>query len=57
MDFRQRAPTFRPQLSVRRVYETLEPRSETKELPEAYLLRVYIPGLKFLYAFFFLIDA
>ncbi|KAL2581443.1 hypothetical protein AAZV13_15G185400 [Glycine max] len=42
MAFRQRE--FRPQLSVRRVYETLEPRSETKDLPEAYILRVYIPG-------------
>ncbi|KAK7405716.1 hypothetical protein VNO78_07324 [Psophocarpus tetragonolobus] len=29
---------------MRRVYETLEPRSETQELPEAYLLRVYLPG-------------
>ncbi|KAK7405715.1 hypothetical protein VNO78_07323 [Psophocarpus tetragonolobus] len=44
MAFRQRIPSFRPQLSMRRVYETLEPRSETQELPEAYLLRVYLPG-------------
>jgi len=46
MAFRQRAPTFRPQLSVRRFYETFQPRSEIKDLPEAYLLRVYLPGLQ-----------
>jgi len=40
-----RAPTFRSQLSVRRVYETLQPRSEMKETPEAYLLHVYLPGI------------
>ncbi|CAJ1942053.1 unnamed protein product [Sphenostylis stenocarpa] len=44
MAFSQRTPTFRPQLSVRRVYETLQPRSEAKELPEAYLLHIYLPG-------------
>ncbi|WVZ26573.1 hypothetical protein V8G54_005117 [Vigna mungo] len=44
MASRQRTTSFRPQLSVRRVYETLQPRSETKELPEAYLLSVYLPG-------------
>ncbi|XP_014507676.1 inactive protein RESTRICTED TEV MOVEMENT 2 [Vigna radiata var. radiata] len=44
MASRQRTTSFRPQLSVRRVYETLQPQSETKELPEAYLLRVYLPG-------------
>ncbi|KAL9327260.1 hypothetical protein ACSQ67_007905 [Phaseolus vulgaris] len=44
MAFRQRTSSLRPQLSVRRVYETLQPQSETKELPEAYLLLVYIPG-------------
>ncbi|KAK7405717.1 hypothetical protein VNO78_07325 [Psophocarpus tetragonolobus] len=44
MAFRQRVPTIRPTFSVRRVYETLQPRSETQELPEAFLLRVYLPG-------------
>lgn len=44
MAFRQRTSTFRPQLSVRRVYETMQPRSELKETPEAYLLHVYLPG-------------
>ncbi|XP_058739323.1 inactive protein RESTRICTED TEV MOVEMENT 2-like [Vicia villosa] len=39
-----RAPTFRSQLSVRRVYETLEPRSEQKETPVAHFLHVYLPG-------------
>lgn len=29
---------------VRRVYETVEPRSETKETPQTYLLHVYLPG-------------
>ena len=48
MAFRQRTSSLRPQLSVRRVYETLQPQSETKELPEAYLLLVYIPGLQIL---------
>ncbi|XP_020229265.1 nucleolar protein dao-5 isoform X2 [Cajanus cajan] len=44
MSFRQRTPTFRPQLSMRRVYENLQPRSEIKELPGAYLLHIYLPG-------------
>ncbi|KAG2408941.1 hypothetical protein LR48_Vigan01g162000 [Vigna angularis] len=44
MASRQRTTSFRPQLSVRREYETLQPQSETKELPEAYLLHVYLPG-------------
>ncbi|CAI8607049.1 unnamed protein product [Vicia faba] len=39
-----RAPTFRSQLSIRRVYETLEPRSEPKETAEAHFLHVYLPG-------------
>jgi len=46
MAFRQRTPTFRPNLSIRRVYETFQPRSEIKDLPEAYLLRLYLPGLQ-----------
>jgi len=54
MASRQRTTSFRPQLSVRRVYETLQPQSETKELPEAYLLRVYLPGL---FIYFLLIHA
>ncbi|KAL2327576.1 hypothetical protein Fmac_021003 [Flemingia macrophylla] len=44
MSFRQRTPSFRPQLSMRRVYEVMQPGSETKELPGAYLLHVYLPG-------------
>ncbi|XP_014523883.1 protein RESTRICTED TEV MOVEMENT 2 isoform X1 [Vigna radiata var. radiata] len=46
MAFRQRTPTFRPNLSIRRVYETFQPRSEIKDLPEAYLLRLYLPGFQ-----------
>ncbi|XP_027356806.1 triadin-like [Abrus precatorius] len=44
MAFRPRTPTFRSQPSSRSVYEVMQPRSETKETPEAYLLHVYIPG-------------
>ncbi|XP_057428056.1 inactive protein RESTRICTED TEV MOVEMENT 2-like [Lotus japonicus] len=44
MALRPRTPTFRPQLSVRRVYETFQPRSEIKETPKTYLLHVYLPG-------------
>ncbi|WJX93193.1 hypothetical protein P8452_74752 [Trifolium repens] len=39
-----RTPTFRSQLSVRRVYETFQPRSEMKETLEAHLLHLYLPG-------------
>ncbi|XP_045800444.1 inactive protein RESTRICTED TEV MOVEMENT 2-like [Trifolium pratense] len=39
-----RTPTFRSQLSVRRVYETFQPRSEMKETPEAHILQVYLLG-------------
>ncbi|XP_014489853.1 inactive protein RESTRICTED TEV MOVEMENT 2-like [Vigna radiata var. radiata] len=44
MAFRQRTLTLRPNLSIRRVYETFQPCSEIKDLPEAYLLRLYLPG-------------
>ncbi|KAK7283953.1 hypothetical protein RIF29_13703 [Crotalaria pallida] len=44
MAMRPRTPTFRAQPSVRRVYETLQPKSEMKQSPEAYLLHVYLPG-------------
>ncbi|XP_061350322.1 inactive protein RESTRICTED TEV MOVEMENT 2-like [Gastrolobium bilobum] len=44
MAYRPRTSAFRPQLSVRRVYETLQPTSEMKEIPEAYLLNIYLPG-------------
>ncbi|KAE9592744.1 hypothetical protein Lal_00028838 [Lupinus albus] len=44
MSMRPRTPTFRAQPSVRRVYEILQPKSEMKQSPEAFLLHVYLPG-------------
>ncbi|XP_057730961.1 inactive protein RESTRICTED TEV MOVEMENT 2-like [Arachis stenosperma] len=44
MAMRPRTPTFRTNQSVRRIYETLQPKSEMKETPEAFLLHVYLPG-------------
>ncbi|MED6109580.1 hypothetical protein PIB30_034987 [Stylosanthes scabra] len=44
MAMRPRTPTFRTHQSVRRIYETLQPKSEMKETPEAFLLHVYLPG-------------
>ncbi|MED6208751.1 hypothetical protein PIB30_048198 [Stylosanthes scabra] len=44
MAMRPRTPTFRTHQSVRRIYETLQPKSEMKETPEAFLLHAYLPG-------------
>ncbi|XP_019451167.1 PREDICTED: protein RESTRICTED TEV MOVEMENT 2-like isoform X2 [Lupinus angustifolius] len=42
MSMRPRTPTFRA--PPRRVYETLQPKTEMKQSPEAYLLHIYLPG-------------
>lgn len=48
-----RAQSLRYPLSNRRVYETIEPRSEITETAEAYFLHVYLPGACF-YIYFYM---